>query len=62
MTVADDPTDPVTFEDYSALQRSGYEGGDRAALLQMILTLRTAPKAAPRLGRNGISRTLTIGF
>ena len=35
--MADDPTDPVTFEDYSAMQRSGYEAGDKAALLQMIL-------------------------
>jgi hypothetical protein len=41
MIVADDPTDPVIFEDYSALQREGYEAGDKddnkAALLQMIL-------------------------
>jgi hypothetical protein len=35
--MVDDPTDPVTFEDYSALQRKGYEAGDKAALLQMIL-------------------------
>jgi hypothetical protein len=37
VTVVDGPTDPVTFEEYSALQRSEYEAGDKAALLQMIL-------------------------
>ena len=56
--MADDPTDPVTFEDYSALQRSGYEAGDKAALLQMISLCVIPPTATPRLGRNCIRETL----
>jgi hypothetical protein len=32
-----DLTDPVTFEDYSALQRKEYEAGNQTALLPMIL-------------------------
>jgi hypothetical protein len=32
-----DPTGPVTFEDFSALQRKEYEAGDQTALLPMIL-------------------------
>ena len=35
--MVDDPTDPVTFEDYSALQRKEYEAGNQTALLPMIL-------------------------
>jgi hypothetical protein len=42
-----DPTDPETFEDYSALQRSGYEDGDKAALLQMILVCAQDQKPLP---------------
>jgi hypothetical protein len=42
-----DLTDPVTFEDFSALQRKEYEAGDKAALLQMILLCAQDQKSLP---------------